>query len=268
MKKTALVLLFLPFFIHAQKPMTQVEMESKLDEILIESNLLYEYEKSAITTINFVESNRKMRKSFSEVFTYKESDTVKTIILNSDRKMSLSEFSFYSDFNIPKSQNLNVRNLSEKELRLLTTRQMIYNDINKKGFEIKGLEGYDIHSILIPSDNGFKLYVITAAKTNNDIPFSNDYLFISDKNGTITSHEKFHSRLIPTPTKFNGNKVVSSFHTHLETTPFITATVICTFRIYGKLYDMKDFKVLSTALDKIFKYDLVKNEIEISDAPK
>ena len=268
MKNTALLLFFLPLFIHAQNPMNQSEMELKLDGILIESNLLFQYEKPAITTINFVKSDREMRKKFAEVFTYMEGDTVKAIILSQDRKMSLSEFSFYSDYNIPKTRNLNARNLLEKELRLLTIRQMIYNDISKKGYEIKGLEGYDLHSILIPSDNGYKLYIITASKVKNDIPFGNDYLFISDKNGSVTSYEKFHSRLIPTPTKFNGNKVVSTFHTHLETTPFITATDICTFRIYGKLYNMKDFEVLSTAFDKIFKYYLERNEIEISDIPK
>ncbi len=268
MKKTAFILLFIPLFGLAQKSLNQAEMKSKLDSILLESGLLYQYEKSAISTIKFAESDKKMRKNFAEVFTYMEEDTVKAIILNNDRKIVLSELSFHADYNLPKSRNLNPRQLSQVELNLLTIRQLIYNDISKKKYEIAALEGYDLHSILIPSPNGYKLYVITSTKEKNVIPFGNDYLFIADKNGNVLSHEKFHSRLIPTMTKMNGYRVVSSMHTHLETVPFITATDICTFRIYGELCQQENFEVISTALDKIFKYDIEKNTIEIEDMPK
>lgn len=268
MKKTALLLLFFPLFGLAQKSMNLAELKSKLDSILIESEILYQYEKSALSTIKFAESDKKIRKDFAEVFTYMEGDTVKAIILSIDRKIVLSELSFYSDYNLPITRNLSPRQLSENELNLLTIRQLIYNDVSKKKYEITALEGYDLHSIFIPSPNGYKLYVITSARDKDVIPFGNDYLFISDKNGTVLSYEKFHSRLIPTKTKMNGYKVVSSMHTHLKTIPYISASDICTFRIYGELCEQKDFKVLSTALDKIFKYDLEKNEIVIEDMPK
>jgi hypothetical protein len=268
MKRTALVLLFIPLFGFAQTSMTQVEMKSKLDSILLESEILYRYEKSAISAITFATSDKKLRNNFIEVFTYTEGDTVKAIILSKDRKMCLSELSFCSDYALAKTKNVNARILSEKELRLLTIRQMIFNDISKKGYEIKGLQDYELHSILIPADKGYKLYIVTATYDKDMIPYGNDYLFNADRNGTVTSYEKFHSRLIPTPTKYNGNKVVSSMHTHLETTPFITATDICTFRIYGAMCGQQYFEVLSIALDKIFKYDLEKNQIEIEDMPK
>ncbi|MBK6962653.1 MAG: hypothetical protein IPH20_01625 [Bacteroidales bacterium] len=270
MKKTALLFLFFPLFGLAQNSMTQIDMKTKLDSILFESEILYKYEKTALSAIKFAESDKKMRKRFSEVFTYIDGDTVKAIILSKDRKISLSELSFFSDFNKPKTLSLKTRNLSEKELRLLTVRQLIYNDINNNGYVIKGIEGYDLHSILIPSFNGYKLYIITASKDKNVIPFGNDYLFISDKNGNVTFYEKFHSILLPTPiTKnFHGLKLVSSMHAHLEAVPFITATDICTFRIYCENSEQKEFTVISTALNYNFIYDLLKNEIEIEEMPK
>lgn len=40
-----------------------------------------------------------------------------------------------------------------------------------------------------------------------------------------------NSRMIPAQSKGpNGEKVVSGIHSHLKTTPYITATDICTFR--------------------------------------
>jgi hypothetical protein len=63
----------------------------------------------------------------------------------------------------------------------------------------------------------------------------------------------------------NGEKVVSAIHSHLKTTPYITATDICTFRLYGELCEMDEFSVYSPALGKYFKYRLKENKIEIEE---
>jgi len=54
----------------------------------------------------------------------------------------------------------------------------------------------------------------------------------------------------------NGEKVVSATHSHLKTTPYITATDICTFRLYAGLCDMEEFIVLCTATGKYYKSSL------------
>ena len=98
------------------------------------------------------------------------------------------------------------------------------------------------------------------------IPFGNDYLFQSDLDGNIVKWKKFHSRIIPAQTEMpNGEKVILAVHSHLKSTPYITATDVCTFRLYGRLYGMKEFMVLSTATGKYFKYNIDTNKIEITE---
>lgn len=93
------------------------------------------------------------------------------------------------------------------------------------------------------------------------IPFGNDYLFWSDAEGNITDWKKFHSNIIPIYAKGpNGEKVTSSCHSHLPTTPYITATDICTFRLYGELCELEEFSVSASGN---FKYNLKTNKIEI-----
>ena len=101
---------------------------------------------------------------------------------------------------------------------------------------------------------------------NGIIPFGSDYLFKTNSDGKISEWKKFHSRMIPAYAKGpNGEKVISAIHSHLKSTPYITATDICTFRLYGELCGMKEFMVLSTALGVYFKYDIDKNEIETTE---
>ena len=58
-------------------------------------------------------------------------------------------------------------------------------------------------------------------------------------------------------------KVISSVHSHLPTTPYITATDLCTFRLYAPGCEMKTFTVLYTATNQRYMYNLVENKIEI-----
>jgi len=54
-------------------------------------------------------------------------------------------------------------------------------------------------------------------------------------------------------------------HSHLRTEPFISATDICTFMLYGKLCGQNSFGVYSPELGKYFRYRLDKNVINIED---
>ena len=118
---------------------------------------------------------------------------------------------------------------------------------------------------LIPYELGYKLYIIAGTSKSDMIPFGNDYIFFADKNGEITSWRKFHSRLIPTMTKYEGKTVIGIIHSHLVNEPFMTATDICTFRLYGTISGVKKFEVLSTALSKVFTYDLESGTIKFKD---
>lgn len=122
--------------------------------------------------------------------------------------------------------------------------------------------------IIIPFNENYKVYLIPGTAQSGVIPFGNDYLFVSDKKGNIISHKKFHSRLIPTSTVLeNGGTVTMSTHSHLATNPFISATDICTFKLYAPFTALEEFSVLSTALGSYIKYNYKKDNIEVVKNP-
>jgi hypothetical protein len=96
------------------------------------------------------------------------------------------------------------------------------------------------------------------------IPFGNDYLFKADYSGNIVEWKKFHSRLIPAQMEIpESGKIISAMHSHLRTTPHITATDICTFRLYAEFSKIKSFIVYSPAIGKSMEYDINDNTIKI-----
>jgi hypothetical protein len=82
-------------------------------------------------------------------------------------------------------------------------------------------------------ENGTKrVYVITAQTAPDEVLLGNDYLISFDNNNNIVSKKKLHNNLIPLG---NGGKeaIKASSHQHLgETSPFITATDICAFKLW------------------------------------
>ena len=93
------------------------------------------------------------------------------------------------------------------------------------------------------------------------IPFGNDYLFIANKEGEIQSWKKFHSRLIPVEATEQMPMIAFPVHSHLKYEPFISATDICTFRLYYNKTGSTKFAVYSTALSMYFIYELATNTI-------
>lgn len=160
------------------------------------------------------------------------------------------------------------RDLTDYEKLLISIREKVINEINQNNtkYAISCPDGFNINIDVIPSGITYKVYLITGTSNDNIIPFGNDYLFIADNNGSITSWKKFHSRLLPQPAKGPyGENVRESIHSHLKTEPFISATDICTFKLYASLFGINNFSVYSTSLSKYFKYNLKKDMIEISD---
>ena len=81
--------------------------------------------------------------------------------------------------------------------------------------------------------NGIKkVYIITAQTSPDEVLLGNDYLINFSKDNDIVNKKKLHNNLIPLG---NGGKeeIEASSHQHLgETSPFITATDICAFKLW------------------------------------
>src|SRR5690606_39047972 len=129
-------------------------------------------------------------------------------------------------------------------------------------------EGFTPNIVIIPQMGGYRAYLIMGANVLNVIPFGNDYIFILDESGNIIHWKKFHNSLIKTIVKDeSGNNVISFIHSHLPMTPYISATDICTFRLYGAdLFGKESFIVSSTALDLLFEYNVKTNNVRYFDA--
>lgn len=258
-----LISLFSSVLFAQQNEMSETELKIKLDSVLAEGTLLYKYEKAAWISTDLAMENETVKNDYAGFFVYQEQGGIRVIILGEKTENCIAEYSFESDFSKPKSVKTENRELSNQEKKLLEVRDKIKEGISDKKYEVTIPDGYSPNFILLPFAAKYKLYIIMGTSQRDVIPFGNDYLFIADQNGNIENWQKFHSRLIPGYTTFEGDKVTELTHSHLRTTPMITATDICTFMLYAPLYDIDAFSVYSPALGKYMKYSLKDNEITV-----
>lgn len=243
--------------------LTEAELKTQLDSVLSEAHMLYKYEKAAWISTDLAMESKSIIKEYGGFFTYEEHGEIKVIILGRKSQICIAEYSFEDDFTKPKSAIIGNRELSNNEKNLLVIKNKIIKNLSNKKYDVSIPTGYSPNLIFLPFAEKFKLYVIMGTTQIDVIPFGNDYLFIANKKGKIESWQKFHSRLIPGHTKHDGEKVTELIHSHLRTTPLITATDICTFMLYAPLYDIDSFSVYSPAIGKYMKYSLINDEITV-----
>ena len=262
---TLILFLFAAMSVNGQTILSEIQIREKTNSILNEANLIYKYEKAAWVSTDLALENKKTKKNMVGYLVYQQRDTTKSIIINQTGQCIL-ETAFINGSANPIEENFNIRNLDENEIHLLLIRDSIIKDIDNKKINISCPDGFNLNFVLIPANSGYKLYILTGTSQSGIIPFGNDYLVISDDKGQIIYWKKFHSRLIDTPIKApNGEEVIEFVHSHLKTEPFISATDICTFKLYAPFYQKLAFSVYSPALSKSFKYLLLDDKIEIND---
>lgn len=270
MKQTiSLFLFFICAIIFAQEnTYSDQEFQQKLDSIKAEGDLLYSLESASWNSSDLLHKNKKVRDIAGNYLTYKNNDTVKTVFLNIDQNLVVAEYSFKNNLKKAVKENFGPRKLSNMEVDLRNVRTKIISQLSDPKYEVGAPEGFTLNMITIPFNEGYKTYLIPGTSQSGIIPFGNDYLFYSDKEGVISSSKRFHSRLIPTMTAMaNGGKVTMTTHSHLKTTPFISATDICTFKLYAPLTPVEEFSVYSSALGGYMKYNYKKDTLEKTTKP-
>jgi hypothetical protein len=251
--------------VSGQLKLSKEEIKQKNDSILAEGDLLYRYEKAAWVSTDLAMSLKDIKENFGGYLIYRSVDSIKAIILGKDHATCIYEMTFFGDPTNPFRESFENRKLNDTEEELQSIKTKMVKESLQPAYQVVCAEGYSLVIELIPYESGYKLYVLTGTSKRDIIPMGNDYVFFAGTDGEITSWRKFHSELIPAKTKIQDQKVLSIIHTHLVSEPFISATDICTFRLYAGFYGLKQFKVLSTALSKCFTYDSVKNSIETED---
>lgn len=263
MKQLLLLFFIFPFLLtNAQTSLTEQQIREKVDSITREGDLLFRYERAAWVSTDLAMEKPEIRKKLHGYFIYQSADTIKAIILDKDINC-IYELSFLDPEN-PAKEIVNKRALTSRENELLNVRENILRELANGKYKVDCPENYDLNMIMLPFEKGYKFYILTGTTGNNVVPFGNDYLFITDKEGTIKSWKMFHTGILPAYTKSpKGEKIELMMHSHTRDEPFISATDICIFRLYSALYSLKEFHVYSPGLSKVFSYSVETNKVEI-----
>lgn len=242
-------------------------LQFKLDSIIEEADLLYSYEKAVWNASDILMADKKLKNNYGGYVVSHSNDTIFTTFIDKSQKQKIAKYSFtMSNLNSPFNSEIGLSALNQTEQELLDIKIKMINQLSDKKYELGFPQNYNPNLVLIKDQEEFKLYILMGTTESGVVPFGNDYLFWADSKGTITNWKKFHSSMIPAYSKGpNGEKVMLAIHSHLKKTPYITATDICTFRLYGSLCDMEEFMVLCTATGKYYKYSIKTNKIEITE---
>lgn len=243
------------------------EFQLKLDSIKNEGNLLYSLENASWNASDIIRENKMLRNEVGQYLTYKSNDTVKTVFLNKKADKVMVEYLFLNNSKKAIKHRLKERDLNSLELNLKNNREKLISQLSDPKYEVGVPEGFNLNLITIPSGNQFRTYIITGANDSGVIPFGNDYLFVTDKIGNILESKKFHSRLIPQYTSTAQGEMSMSTHSHLKTNSFISATDICTFKLYAPFTKLEKFFVYSPAYSTYFEYDGKKDTLKKVKSP-
>lgn len=247
---------------------SEKEIKNKLDSIKTEGNLLYSFEKASWNSNDIARKNVEIKDLIGAYLTYQNEEFVRTVFLNKSGSEIIAEYNFKNKAEIPTKINLEVRSLSKIEIDLKNVRQNLISYFSNPANEVGAPKGFSLNIITIPFGANFKTYLIPGTSQSNVIPFGNDYLFITDNNGKILNKKKFHSAMIPVfGSDDEGNFSASSTHSHLKENPFLSATDICTFRLYAPFTKLTKFSVFSPGLKKTFEYNMIENTLEIVKNP-
>lgn len=241
-------------------------LQVKFDSIIAEADLMYKYEKAVWNSTDLLMADKMLKKKFGGYVVRHSVDSIFVTYLDKNQKESIAQFTYIStNLNKPCHIRMESSPLSVTEKELLDIKVKMLDQLSESKYNITIPQGFNPNFVLIKEDTIFKLYLIMGTSESGVIPFGNDYLFKANSKGEITFWEKFHSRMIPVMAEMEGQKVTESSHSHLRTTPYITATDICTFRLYAQYTELEKFSVYSPAIGKTMTYILKTNKIEIKE---
>lgn len=270
MKKCFLLLMFLlsNCVIYAQEiTYTKEQIQVKLDSIREEANILFRLESASWKTTDLINEIGIDYKKLGGYTSYISNDSVKTIFVSKEKDMVMAEVVFVEEFEDPVVEKLLPRSLKKNEEELFLVRDRLIDQLMTKDYGITIPNGYNFNFITIPFGSFYKTYMILGSEDAKIIPFGNDFMFVTDNKGEIISHQRFHMSFIPAQTAFEDKVITRCMHSHVKSSPFISATDICTFKLYAPFSSITSFSVYSSALDMTFVYDLKTDliSVEISD---
>lgn len=98
-----------------------------------------------------------------------------------------------------------------------------------------------------------RLYILQGTTLYDIIPFGNGYSVDFDANMNVLAFRHHHQSYLLME---NHKEIESLIHSHLKDNPFMTATDVCNYLLYGRdLYGILSFTVVSDYLgEKLMMY--------------
>ncbi len=222
-------------FILAQNATAQKNVLTHLvDSINAEGEMLYRSEWASGHSTHIFASNFGEKKLLSGgYFSYETKQEITTIFFSkNEAPVVLATVRFEHGLDSSKySIDTTTRKFTQNEKEFYTIRskaaQAVLNDTLFKFYQHTSL-----NLVPIIKDGAKRVYVITAQTAPDEVLLGNDYLVNFDKDNNIIKKAKLHNNLIPLGT--GGKEAIkASSHQHLgETSPYITATDICAFKLW------------------------------------
>ncbi|MGN6639970.1 MAG: hypothetical protein ACTHJ8_13750 [Mucilaginibacter sp.] len=229
------LLILITLFILAQNAIAQENRLKRIaDSINAEGETLYHSEWASGHGTQIFASRFAGKKLLSGgYFSYESKKGMTTIFFSkNDNPVVIATVKFDDGLDSSKySIDTTTRKFTEIEKEFYTIRskaaQAVLNDTLFKFYQNTSL-----NLVPIIKNGAKKVYVITAQTSPDEVLLGNDYLINFNKDNDIVNKVKLHNNLIPLG---NGGKeaIKASAHQHLgETSPFITATDICAFKLW------------------------------------
>jgi hypothetical protein len=226
---------FITLFILAQNATAQKNVLRQIaDSIKAEGEMLYRSEwASGHSTQIFASSFGGKKLLSGGYFSYETKKEMTTIFFSKNESpVVLATVKFDHGLDSSKySIDTTTREFTENEKDFYTIRskaaKAVLNDTLFKFYQHTSL-----NLVPIVKNGAKKVYVITAQTAPDEVLLGNDCLIIFDKDDNIIKKTKLHNNLIPLATG-GTDPIKASSHQHLgETSPFITATDICAFKLW------------------------------------
>jgi hypothetical protein len=147
-----------------------------------------------------------------------------------------------------------------------TDQELAYYEIRKNALEeskkdtgfFRAYKNTSYNLIPLISSNEKKVYILTGTSRTDIVIIGNDYLLDFGNDNKLISKKKLHANIIALDTKvveknIDGSTNMGNVHNHIpETGDFMTATDICTFRLYEKFTNWKQQIVISKSFMSIW----------------
>lgn len=148
----------------------------------------------------------------------------------------IGTFTFDSSYNVSTALvDGQEREPTKQEFDLIVIRQQALK-VYQTDTLFKSYKEMNPNFIPLNDEDGKRVYVLTGPQKQGIVVFGNDYLITFDKNNTLKNSRRLHKNIIPINYgEKDGKVIISTMHSHLpETGDLITATDICTLKLYGK----------------------------------